>query len=243
MIELFGVGIRAEKDAWLLRSVTARFETGELTFIVSSNRQARLALLGVAAGSCIPTEGRAWISGAPVTRETRRAIGKRVGDVRPIGARAAQGSVLSSLLPRDPLGLRRLITGRRSAVERDVALQVLERVGLGPCALDPVAALDEWRRRRLAIARALIPRPDHLICREVDDGLSLSEAGHVVGVLRTLARSERLPTLVSAADSRLVSLFADRIVIVSDGALTFDGPPNTARPEAGPAQVELARAG
>ena len=90
-------------------------------------------------------------------------------------------------------------------------------------------------------SRALIPRPDHLICREVDNGLSLSEAGHVVGVLRTLARSERLPTLVSAADSRLVSLFADRVVILTGGALTFDGPPSTARLETGP--IELARAG
>ena len=241
MIELFGIGMRAEKNAWLFRGVTTRFETGELTFIVSSSREARLGLLEVTAAACIAAEGRAWISGAPVMHETRRAIGKRVGDVRPLGARASRESVLSSLLPRDPWGLRRLLAGRRSVVDRDVALQVLERVGLGPCAHEPVGSLDEWRRRRLAIARALIPRPDHLICREVDNGLSLSEAGHVVGVLRTLARSERLPTLVSAADSRLVSLFADRVVILTDGALTFDGPPSTARLETGP--IELARAG
>ena len=122
-------------------------------------------------------------------------------------------------------------------VERDVALETLERVGLGPCALEPVATLDEWRLRRLAIARALIPRPDHLICREVDDDVSLSQAGDVLGTLRTLARTERLPILVSAADLRLVSLFADRVLVLSDGALAFDGPPSAA--VRGPKRVEF----
>lgn len=244
MIELFGVGIPAERGTWLFRGVTARFETGRLVFIVSSDRKARLGLLDVAAASLIAAEGRAWVSGAPVMRETRKAIAKHAGIVRLNDEPVAPGTVLSGLLPRDPWGLRRMLAGGRGGVERTVALQTLERVGLGPCALEPIATLDEWRRRRLAIARALITRPDHLICREIDDGLSLSQAGDALGVLRTLARSERLPTLISAADPRLVSLFADRVLVLSDGTLTFDGrSPDTASRGARRAEIELLRAG
>jgi len=242
VIELFGVGIPREAGTWLFRRVTAGFEAGELTFIMSSDRSARLGLLDVAAAASISAEGRAWITGAPVMRETRKAIARRVGIVRPHSPRAARGSVLSTVLACEPWGLRRLLTGGRSVVERDVALETLERVGLGPCALEPVATLDEWRRRRLAIARALIPRPDHLICREVDDDVSLSQAGDVLGALRTLARTERLPILVSAADLRLVSLFADRVLVLSDGALAFDGPPSAAVRTPRPVELELARA-
>src|SRR5213593_4564285 len=193
VIELFGVGAHTETGAWLFRRLTAGFEAGELTFVMSTDRAARLGLLDVVAAASIAAEGRAWITGAPVMRETRKVIASRVGIVRLDDLRAAQSSVLSTVLPRDPWGLRRLFTRGRSVIERDVAHQALERVGLGPCALDPVATLDEWRRRCLAIARALLPRPDHLICREIDDGRVLSEAGDVLGVLRALSRSERLP--------------------------------------------------
>ena len=245
MIELFGVGAHTETGAWLFRRVTAGFEAGELTFVMSTDREARLGLLDVAAAASIAAEGRAWITGAPVMRETRKVIASRVGNVRLDDLRAAQSSVLSTLLPRERWGLRRLFRRRPSGVERDVAHQALERVGLGPCALDPVATLDEWRRRRLAIARALLPRPDHVVCREIDDGRSLSEAGDLLGVLRTLAHAERLPVLVSATDWRLVPLFADRVLILSAGTLAFDGPPSLAvraRQPVEEVELELARA-
>ena len=63
MIELFGVGAHTETGAWLFRRVTAGFETGEVTFVMSSDRAARLGLLDVAAAASIATEGRAWITG------------------------------------------------------------------------------------------------------------------------------------------------------------------------------------
>ena len=245
MIELFGVGAHTETGAWLFRRVTAGFERGEVTFVMSSDRAARVGLLDVAAAASIATEGRVWITGAPVMRETRKAIARRVGNVRLDSPPAARTSVLSAVLPRDHWGLRRLFTRGRSVIERDVALATLERVGLGPCALDAVATLDAWRRRRLAIARALLPRPDHLICRDVDEGRSLSEAGDVLGVLCALARSERLPVLVSAVDWRLAPLYADRVLILSLGTLAFDGPPSLAvraRQPVEEVEVELARA-
>ena len=89
MIELFGVGIPREAGTWLFRRVTAGFEADELTFIMSSDRSARLGLLDVAAAASISAEGRAWITGAPVMRETRKAIARRVGIVRPHSPRAA----------------------------------------------------------------------------------------------------------------------------------------------------------
>src|SRR5439155_12025392 len=93
VIELFGVGAHTETGAWLFRRVTAGFERGEVTFVMSSDRAARVGLLDVAAAASIATEGRAWITGAPVMRETRKAIARRVGNVRLDGPPAARTSV------------------------------------------------------------------------------------------------------------------------------------------------------
>ncbi len=67
----------------------------------------------------------------------------------------------------------------------------------------------------------------------------------MLGVLRALARSERLPVLVSAVDWRLAPLYADRVLILSLGTLAFDGPPSLAvraRQPVEEVEVELARA-
>src|SRR5207244_12678172 len=120
--------------AWLLRRVTAGFETGEVTCVMSSDRAARLGLLDVAAAASIATEGRAWITGAAVMRETRKVIARRVGIVRLDSPPAARTSVLSAVLPRDHWGLRRLFTRGRSVIVRDVAVSEPWHVWHVPCA-------------------------------------------------------------------------------------------------------------
>jgi phosphonate transport system ATP-binding protein len=245
LIELLGVGIRSSQGAWLVRGACAHFEAGELTFVVGSDPMSRLALLDIVAGRRVPTEGRAWVSGTPLMRETATAIASRVGEVHQHAPLRENRSVLWNVLPPGRWRGRvlRALFGTRSVVSEELALRTLHSVGLGASAHLPVAQLDNWRRRRISIARAMIPRPDQLIVREVDNELSLPQAADLLGVLRTLTRSERLPVLVSAAEPTLVWLFADRILVLSAGVLTFDGPPTAASGRAGPMWRELAQVG
>jgi ABC-type cobalamin/Fe3+-siderophores transport system ATPase subunit len=225
MIELLGVGLDGAPGEWLMRRVSARFENGELTFVVSADRDARLALLDVLRARRIATEGRAWLDGRPVTPQTATKIAARIGNVHLHAHVPAKQSVLSTVLPPEGWARRALRTafgGRRSEA-RELTLRTLHTVGLNACAHEPVAQLDAWRRRRLAVARAMIPRPDHLVVREIDDALSSAEAADVLGVLRTLARSERMPVVVSAADPMLLYLFADHVLMLSGGTVTFEG--------------------
>jgi len=244
VIELLGVGIQATNGPWIIRSVCAAFETGELTFVVSSDRAARLALLDVLSGQRIPAEGRAWISGAPLMRDTAKALATFVGRVDP-GQPFVEGrTVFANALPADPWWSRVThIESRGTGAARKYARETVERVGLGACADQPVATLDPWRRRRLAIARAMIPRRDHLVAPEVDAELSPSQAADVLGVLRTVARSARIPVIVSAEDATLVQLFADRVLVLADGVLAFDGPPHALGTHAPSRSRDIMRAG
>src|SRR5262245_807399 len=246
VIELLGVGTDAPHGPWIIRGVCAAFEGGELTFVVASDRAARVALLDVVSARRIPTEGRAWVSGKPLMRDTAKTVAAFVGRVDLRSAIVEGRTVLASVLPdgpwwsrvtRSPTESGRATTGRESAI------QTLDRVGLAACANQPVATLDAWRRRRLAVARAMIPRRDHLVAPEVDENLSLAEAADVLGVLRTIAHSTRVPVIVSAEDPTLVHLFADRVLVLADGVLTFDGPPQALGARATPTPRVVARAG
>ncbi|MGH7324927.1 MAG: hypothetical protein ACREJ9_09795 [Candidatus Rokuibacteriota bacterium] len=82
-----------------------------------------------------------------------------------------------------------------------------------------------------------------MVLREVDQGLSLADAADVLGLLRTLARCERLTVLVSAAHPILVQTFAHRVLAIAKGGVVFDAPPGGAIEESTWAPAALAKTG
>jgi phosphonate transport system ATP-binding protein len=240
MIELLGIGFPRQGDEWLFRKVSARLERGQLTFLVSPDREARLAVLDAVAARRIPTEGRAWVGGIPVSSETARRVQARVGEVDLSGPLNDRGSLVGNVLAaggQTPGALKAAIR-LASSRSRSLAVDALRRVGLDGRAHERVATLDPWCRRRLLVARAIVGPPDYLIVREVDDGLSLPEAGDILGVLRRVARSDRLTVLATVEHRALVYLYADRVLILAAGALEFDGAPERLTEDrAGPSRV------
>jgi phosphonate transport system ATP-binding protein len=229
MIELLGIGFPRQGDEWLFRKVSARLERGQLTVLVSPDRDARLALLDAVTARRIPMEGRAWVGGIPVSSETARRVKARVGEVDLTGPLNDRGSLVGNVLAaggQTPGALKAAIR-LASSRSRSLAVDALGRVGLDARAHERAATLDPWCRRRLLVARAIVGPPDYLIVREVDDGLSLPEAGDILGVLRQVARSDRLTVLATVEHRALVHLYADRVLVLTAGALEFDGPPES----------------
>jgi phosphonate transport system ATP-binding protein len=227
MIELLGIGLPRRQDQWLFRGLSARLQRGQLTIVVSPDREARLALLDTVTGRRIPTEGRAWVGGLPVGSDTARRVQARVGEVDLGGSLSDRGSLLWNVLApgRQPPATLKAAVRLVSGTSRSLALEALRRVGLDGRAHERVAELDPWSRRRVLVARGIMGRSEQLIVREVDDGLTLPEAGDILGLLRGLARADRMTVLASVVDLALVHLFADRVLVIVDGALTFDGSP------------------
>ena len=227
MIELLGVGASRNDGGWMLHRVCASFRRGEVTLVVSHLPEERDALLDAVAARIVPEEGRVWVSHVPVSRDTIRRIRGMVADAdvhaRPIEHRSLLWNVLVSGKSghRALHGLLRL--PRRS--ERLAARHALERVGLGGREIDPASGLGEVDRARLAVASALVQTPEALIAREIDRGFGESEGATVRALLRSLARRERLAILASAATPAASADFADRLVVIADGLLVYDGAP------------------
>jgi phosphonate transport system ATP-binding protein len=162
-----------------------------------------------------------------VARDTVRRVRALVAEVDlhapPVGHRSLLWNTLVAGRPwwRALGGLLRL----PRASERRVALHALERVGLGGRPTEPAGALGAPELARLAVAGALVRRPECLVIREVDSGLDAPAADVLRGLVRALARSERVVLVASAGSPSFALDFADRIVALADGLLVFDGPP------------------
>jgi ABC-type phosphate/phosphonate transport system ATPase subunit len=236
VIELLGVGVPASDGRWLLHRVCARLERGALTAVVAGAPAESGAFLDAVAGRAIPREGRVWVERRPLMPETAgriRALVADVGGATPfaLGRSALWNTLVDSGHPL--AGLLRL--PRRT--ERLAALLALEAVGLGERARAPMSALTPAERLRVALARALSWKAVAVVLRDVDALLGADEAAALLALARAMARAHRLVTLASLASPALARTHADRLIVLAEGLLVFDG--RAREPAAGPMSRRL----
>jgi oligopeptide transport system ATP-binding protein len=136
----------------------------------------------------------------------------------------------SSLDPRVPIGesvgeplLIHYGTGRAERSEK--AVELLERVGIGSQALDRYPSeLSGGQLQRVAIARALTLKPKMIVCDEPVAALDMSVRAQVLNLMKDLQDEFGLAYLFITHDLSLVEVIADRIVVMSEGAIVETGP-------------------
>jgi polar amino acid transport system permease protein len=104
------------------------------------------------------------------------------------------------------------------------ARELLSRVGLAPRADALPRHLSGGQQQRVAIARALAPNPSVLLLDEPTSALDPELVEEVLDVIRLLAVQDRLTMLISTHQLRFARDVADRIVFLSDGVVTEEGP-------------------
>jgi phosphonate transport system ATP-binding protein len=225
VIELLGVGI-ASRDRWLLHRVCAHIYQGAVIAVCSRDPAERAALLAAVTGRTIPDEGRVWVSRVPVAKGFVRRLRAHVVEVDP-GARFEphRSALWNTLADGSGLGGLKKLWRFHRARDRGAALRSLARVGLDARSSEPVDCFDPLARVRLAVARALWRGPEYLVVHDPDAALDAPDLAELLALLRELVRAERLGVLVSGAAAELLLAGADRVLLLSEGRLIFDGAP------------------
>jgi ABC-type multidrug transport system ATPase subunit len=184
MIELLGVGLCRPGSGWMFRRVCARIEPATFT-VVTGERGA--ALLDVITGRAIADEGRVWVDGVPVMRDSIDKVRRIIADVSPDEPLAEASSLIENVLATP--GRSRLSELFRPLGHRDdqTAFDAIALVGLTSRTEDCASVLSDVDRRRLMIARALVHGPRHLVVRHIDHALDVDEARELLAMLRSLS--------------------------------------------------------
>lgn len=123
-------------------------------------------------------------------------------------------------------GPLRWVHGMSEVQANQRAHELLERVGLSHRANALPRHLSGGQQQRVAIARALAPRPSVLLLDEPTSALDPELVNEVLEVIRKLANEDGLTMIISTHQVRFASEIADRVVFLSNGIVTEEGPAN-----------------
>ena len=196
VLKLRGVSVRRESSL-LLRNVDWTAHEHERWIVIGPNGAGKTTLLQVAATLLYPTEG------------TVDVLGERLGDVDVFELRPRIGLTSASLAERVPAAEKVIdlvltasyaILGRwkeeydSSDVTR--AVELLDALGCAHLIRRRFATLSEGERKRVQIARAMMPNPEILLLDEPAAGLDLGGREDLLRRLATLAQDPKAPMMV-----------------------------------------------
>jgi len=120
---------------------------------------------------------------------------------------------------KDLLGL-----GRPRADELARCDEVLELLGLGALADEPIERLSLGQCRLVEVGRALMTEPKLLLLDEPSSGLDRSESAALAQTLRDVQAEQGFAILLVEHDVELVASFTTRAYVLDFGRMITDGP-------------------
>ncbi len=186
--------------------------------LLGPNGAGKSTLLRLLATAISPTAGRICVAGHDVTGSAaeRTAARRRLGYL-PQEVSFPRGMTAFAFL--DYIAVLKE-WDRREHRHREVR-RVLELVNLGELGGRRVRALSGGQRRRLSIAQAFIGQPDLVILDEPTTGLDPEQRASLRGVLTQHAATGTV--LLATHQTEDVSALCDRVIILDEGQVRFDG--------------------
>ncbi len=104
-----------------------------------------------------------------------------------------------------------------------LVLEVLESVGLAHTVDMMPAELSGGMRKRIALARTLILKPEIILYDEPTTGLDPITGMEIIQLIRDIQQQYQTSSMVISHDMKLVQMAAERIVLLIDGKCYADG--------------------
>ncbi|MYT70236.1 MULTISPECIES: ABC transporter ATP-binding protein [unclassified Streptomyces] len=189
---------------------------GEVCAIMGSSGSGKSSLLHCLAGIVAPTRGEVSFDGVPLQRlgddELSTVRRERFGFV------FQYGELLPELTVVENAALPLRLAGRRKGQAHEEAGKILDRLGLAELRQRRTSQISGGQSQRVAVARALVHRPDVVFADEPTGALDSANADAVLEEFLALARSQGTAVIMVTHDAS-VAARADSRYTMADGAL------------------------
>jgi ABC-type multidrug transport system ATPase subunit len=195
--------------------LTIRVETGDIYGFLGPNGAGKSTTLRMLLGLVRPSSG---LIKFPV----------HASNWEYLRARARVGAIIETPAFYENFSARRnlqLLASLSGGASKKRIEEVLEIVGLGDRAQDPVQAYSYGMRQRLGIAQALLPTPQLIILDEPTNGLDPQGIHETRELIRRLRDELKLTVMLSSHLLAEIEQLCNRVGIIHEGRLLYEGGP------------------
>ncbi len=211
----------------VLRGLSLGIRRGETTVVMGPSGCGKSVLLKHVIGLMKPDSGHVWVDGQDVTTLSSKGLKglrQRMGVL-------FQGSALFDSLDvfENVAFMLRQHRRMRSDELEDAVAEALEMVTLGGTQDLKPAELSGGMRKRVALARAIVIRPDLILYDEPTTGLDPITARGINQLIRDLHQRLGITSVVVTHDVESALLVGSQIAMIDDGRIVLDGTPDEVR--------------
>ncbi|MEL6919603.1 MAG: ABC transporter ATP-binding protein [Pseudomonadota bacterium] len=204
-------------DVHVLKGISLKAEAGEVICLLGPSGSGKTSMLRVAAGLEPQTSGRVTMNGQVIAGDGVFVPPEK----RQVGLMFQDFALFPHMTVMDNVrfGLKNL--GRSGSV--DEARRAIERVGLDHHTYDYPNVLSGGEQQRIALARALAPRPSVMLMDEPFSGLDTRLKDEIRAQTLNVLRETRATTIVVTHDAEEAMRMGDRIALLRNGQIVQFG--------------------
>jgi ABC-2 type transport system ATP-binding protein len=196
-----------------LNNVSFNVGQGEIVGLLGHNGAGKSTIMGIMLGMVRPDSGEVRIAGASVQTQRAKALSS-------IGAIFESAVFYDYLTGWENL---RVLCSLSGWWDQKEAGRILEMVNLTQAASRKTGTYSHGMRQRLALAQALLPRPQCLLLDEPTDGLDPEGIREFRETILRLRREWGMTILLNSHLLAEVEMMCDRCVILKEGRKVYEG--------------------
>ena len=212
-----------------IKAINLTVKRNELVYVVGPNASGKTTLLETINGLLPQFNGKVTVFGLDVQsngRKIRCQIGYVPQDfmVKPGEPYTALDVVLMGRYGQ--IGFLH----RPKAEDKKKAVEAMKLLGIQELADRPMGKLSGGQQQKVMLARALAKNPKILLLDEPFSNLDPDSRGQIPSLITKLHEEKDLTTLIVTHDIHHMIDHCNRVIVVTNGKITFDGTPENALP-------------
>ena len=203
-----------------IKDISFAIPEGQIVAFLGPNGAGKTTTMKILSGYLAASAGEAAIAGLDVTKD-------RLAAAQKLGYLPENGPVYQDMTPLESLTFFGEVRGLEAATLTKRIEAVIKQCALDYVLEKPIGKLSRGYRQRVGLATALLHDPPVLIMDEPTAGLDPNQIRDFRKNIRELGRSKTI--LLSTHILQEVEAVADRVLLIHNGKLVFDGAPQQLR--------------
>jgi ABC-type lipoprotein export system ATPase subunit len=193
---------------------------GERVGVVGKSGSGKSTLMNLLGGLDVPSAGELTVAGRRLSALRRRQLAEY--RLATVGFVFQSFHLIPTKTALENVELPLLLAGRSPRERREAARALLHAVDMDHRADQVPTKLSGGERQRVAVARALVNRPELLLADEPTGNLDSASAAAVMALLLDQVRTRGVTLILVTHDEELAKRSADRVIRMRDGHIVAE---------------------